>query len=182
MKNHYLEHTKNWVREFVIGLNLCPFAKAAYSFDRIRYSLYETDDVQAFAESLLHELLFLLDEPEESVETTIMVHPNVLNDFHDYLDFLDWAQDILKESKLEGIIQIASFHPNYQFDGTEMTDVENYSNRSPYPMLHLLRESSVTKAVSRYEDAEAIPDQNMELLRKLGIENIQERLKKIEDL
>ena len=88
-------------------------------------------------------------------------------------------QDILKESKLEGIIQIASFHPDYQFDGTEMSDVENYSNRSPYPMLHILRESSVSKAVALHEDAESIPDMNMELLRKLGITDIKERLKKI---
>jgi uncharacterized protein len=165
-----IQTTKNWLEKVVIGLNLCPFAKHPFKSDVIRYAVYDGDDLRKLTEMVANELLFLAENPATEVETTLCIVPNMLQDFEEYLDFLDFTHIMLDELKLEGVIQVASFHPNYQFDGTAKDAPENYTNRSPYPIFHLLREASVTRASDTYPHVEDIPKRNIELMRKLGVE------------
>jgi uncharacterized protein len=162
--------TKNWLERAVIGLNLCPFAKAVHVKGQIRYMVSNAQNEEELLADLLDELQLLYDADIESVETTIVIHPYVLEDFLDYNDFLEIADAAVSELDLNGEIQVASFHPDYQFAETTYEDIENFSNRSPYPCLHLLRESSVEKAVSAFPDAGKIYEKNIETLRALGIE------------
>lgn len=163
-----LAATRHWLNQAVIGLNLCPFAKAVHTKGRIRWVLSAATDTEALLQDLLRELQFLAAAEPEDVDTTLIVHPGVLADFLDYNDFLDIADAALVELDLEGVIQIASFHPDYQFDGTEPDDVENCTNRSPFPTLHLLRESSIDAAVASFPEAETIFERNQATLRQLG--------------
>ena len=160
--------TRRWLERAVIGLNLCPFAKAVHARDQIRYVLSDADDPRDLLEQLGEELLLLRDTPADVVDTTLLIHPQVLQDFLDYNDFLDDADALLAQLGLEGVIQIASFHPHYQFAGTEPDDIGNYTNRSPYPTLHLLREDSVARAVEAFPDPDAIVDRNQRTLAELG--------------
>jgi hypothetical protein len=169
--------TQNWVKEFIVGMNFCPFAKAPFTQERIRYILEESDDIDEFAKTLFRELAYLKNNPE--VETTLIIHPNLLNNFQEYLLFLEVAEQLLEEIGLEGIFQIASFHPDYQFEGTAPDDVENYTNRSPFPMLHILREESVSKAVDTFPNLEDIPQQNIVRLQALGIAAVKQRWNEI---
>ncbi len=163
-----LAATRHWLETAVIGLNLCPFAKAVHTRDRIRWVLSEATDTEALLQDLLRELQRLDETRPDEVDTTLIVHPGVLADFLDYNDFLDIADAALVELGLEGVLQIASFHPDYQFAGTEAGDIENCTNRSPFPTLHLLREASIDTAVAAFPEAEAIFERNQETLRQLG--------------
>lgn len=160
--------TRRWVERAVIGLNLCPFAKAVQAKGQVRYVVSHASDTARLQVDLADELRRLVATPPEEVDTTLLIHPRVLDDFLDYNDFLDLADATLQALGLEGVIQIASFHPAYQFAGTEPDDAENLSNRSPYPILHLLREDSVERAVTAFPDAEAIFERNIATLQALG--------------
>lgn len=168
-----IEHTKNWLQTFVIGLNFCPFAKLPFERENIRYVLESEKNLENCLQTCVNELLLLQVQPE--IETTLVIFDAALNDFHDYMDFLAVAESILPTLKLEGIFQIASFHPDYQFGGTQADDVSNYTNRSPYPMLHFLRESSVSWAVETHPNTEKIPTQNIERLEALGSHEVKKR-------
>ena len=160
--------TQRWLERAVIGLNLCPFAKAVHIKKQIRYVVSNATTPEALLEELINELEFLAETSAEKVETTLLIHPGVLNDFLDYNDFLDVAEATLDELDLAGELQIASMHPRYQFADTQPDDMENYTNRSPYPTLHLLRESSVDRAVAAFPEAEHIFERNIETMKKLG--------------
>ena len=162
--------TREWLEKAVIGLNLCPFAKAVHAGNQIRYAVSDAQSREALLADLGRELQMLVAADRADVETTLLIHPRVLVDFVDYNDFLDIADAAVEELGLTGTIQVASFHPHYRFADTEPDAIENYSNRSPYPMLHLLREESVERAVTEYADAGRIPDRNIETLRRIGHE------------
>lgn len=162
--------TRAWLERAVIGLDLCPFAKAVHIRDQIRYVVSEAETPEALLADLLRELQALAAADPEEVETTLLIHPRTLADFLDYNDFLDVADAAVADLGLTGEIQVASFHPRYQFAGTGADDVENYTNRSPFPMLHLLREASVERAVEAFPDASRIFEKNVETLRRLGAE------------
>lgn len=160
--------TRLWLERAVIGLNLCPFAKAVQAKGQARFVLSDDEAPEALLETLGAELLLLRDAPPEDIDTTLIVHPRLLVDFLDYNDFLEQADALVAELGLEGVLQVASFHPDYQFAGTGPDDVENFTNRSPYPTLHLLREDSVARAVEAFPDPDAIVERNVETLRRLG--------------
>ena len=160
--------TQHWLELAVIGLNLCPFAKAVQVKQQIRWVESTARDAQGLLDDLVQELQFLAAADPEAVDTTLLIHPQALTDFLDYNDFLDIADAAVEKLGLDGVLQVASFHPDYQFEGTSPGDVENLSNRSPYPMLHLLREDSIARAVAAYPDAAAIYERNIDTLRQLG--------------
>ena len=159
-----------WLERAVIGLELCPFAKAVYAGDRIRYRVSAARDEDALLNDLVHELSVLHSTPEHMCETTLLMHPWVLTDFTDYRLFLDAADAKIHSLGFRGEFQIASFHPRYQFAGTTPDDIGNFTNRSPYPMLHLLREASVERAVAAIPDVATIFERNIETLRRLGVD------------
>jgi hypothetical protein len=162
--------TRHWLERVVIGLNLCPFAKAAYVKQQVRFVLSDATTPEALLEALIAELEYLRDAEPQATDTTLLIHPRVLTDFLDYNDFLDVAEAAITELDLDGEIQVASFHPDYRFADSYEDAVENCTNRSPFPMLHLLREASVERAVDAYPDADAIIDRNMTTLRQLGVD------------
>jgi uncharacterized protein len=162
--------TRDWLEKAVIGLDLCPFARAVYVRNQVRFVVSEAETPEALLADLVRELRALSAADPEAVDTTLLIHPRVLEDFLDYNDFLDVAEAAVAELELEGEIQVASFHPQYQFAGTEPDDVENYTNRSPYPILHLLREESVERAMAAFPDASGIFEKNIETMRRLGHE------------
>ena len=163
-----IDATRRWVSDVVIGLNLCPFARRPFAADLIRYVVTPAATEEALLEALAAELTTLVAAPRSVVETTLLIHPNALADFLDYNDFLATADALLSDLGFKGVIQIASFHPRYRFAGTKPDAVENYTNRSPFPMLHLLREVSVSE-VNRDPAAIAdIPARNVETLQALG--------------
>ena len=163
-----IEATRHWLEQAVIGLNLCPFAKAVHLKQQIRWVESPATDVEALLTELVAELQLLAAAAPDAVETTLLIHPQVLNDFLDYNDFLDLADAAVEELGLEGVLQVASFHPDYQFEGSEADDMANFSNRSPVPPLHLLREDSIAQAVESFPDTETIYERNIETLRRLG--------------
>lgn len=164
------EQTLNWIRSFIVEYNLCPFAKGPVNKGTLRISVSETKKKAQALEDLMVEIHLLDEKPE--IETTLLVFADSFKDFFAYLDFVDLAEQLLLEQGYEGIYQIASFHPDYYFADTNPDDVSNYSNRSPYPMIHLLREDSLEKAIASYGDTELIPKKNIAILNKLGIEQI----------
>ena len=168
MATEALERTRAWVEHAVVGLNLCPFAKAPMMKGQIRYVLSETDDPRALLDTLCEEMHALVAADPALVETTLLVHPNALTDFMDFNDFLEAADAALEDLGLDGVLQIASFHPHYQFAGTDADDLANATNRSPHPTLHLLREASVERAVEAFPEADAIFESNIERLEALG--------------
>ena len=165
-----IAETRAWVDRAVIGLNLCPFAKAPQAKGLVRYVLSAATDPAALLADLVNELERLAEASPDKIETTLLIHPGVLGDFADYNDFLEVAEDTVAELDLDGVIQVASFHPDYQFEGSAPEDIENATNRSPFPALHLLREDSIDKAVAAFPDAQAIYETNIETLQKLGAE------------
>jgi len=163
-----IANTRRWLEQAVIGLNLCPFAKAVYVKDQVRFAVSHAETPEQLVADLLEELRLLVDADPTQVDTTLLIHPGVLTDFLDYNDFLDVADAAVEDLDLDGEIQVASFHPQYQFAGTEPDDIGNYTNRSPYPTLHLLREASVERAVAAFPEAADIFDKNLETMEKLG--------------
>jgi len=161
----------------VIGLNLCPFARRVFDAETIRYVVSEATDRNGIRAALVAELQFLAEQSSDEVETTLLIHPNALTDFDDYNDFLGVVDRMIHKSGMDRVFQIASFHPDYEFSNAAADAVENYSNRSPYPMLHILRVESVARAVSNTDAARAIPHRNIELLNKLGKEEVLRMLK-----
>lgn len=162
--------TQLWLEKAVIGLNLCPFAKAVHVKKQIRYVVSEATTPEALLEDLMAELRNLQDADPEKIDTTLLIHPYVLTDFLDFNDFLDTVDLAVAEPEFNDEFQVASLHPRYQFAGTAPDDIENYTNRSPYPTLHLLREESVDRAVAAFPDADRIVDNNIETMKKLGHE------------
>lgn len=160
--------TRKWLELAVIGLNLCPFAKAVHVKKQIRYVHSTAQDTESLLADLIAELRLLDAVDPGEIDTTVLIHPDVLHDFLDYNDFLEVADEALARLDLEGVIQIASFHPDYQFAGTARNDISNHTNRSPFPILHLLREVSIERAVEAVPDAEDIFERNIETLQKLG--------------
>ena len=160
--------TTNWLEKAVIGLNLCPFAKAVHVKRQIRYVVSNATTPEALLETLMDELQTLSDADPELIDTTLLIHPFVLTDFLDYNEFLDVADAALEDMQLEGELQVASFHPDYQFADTHVDDISNFSNRSPYPTLHLLREASIERAVEAFPEASEIFDKNIATLEQLG--------------
>ena len=169
--------TRLWLERIVIGLNLCPFAKAVYVKDQVRFVLSDATTPEALVEQLAEELVLLRDTPAEQIDTTLIVHPQVLTDFLDYNDFLDNADAAIEALDLQGILQVASFHPDYQFEGVAANDASNYTNRAPFPTLHLLREDSVARAVDVYPDPDVIVERNIQTLDRIGVDGWHRRLR-----
>ena len=164
-----LLQTRNWLEKAVIGLNLCPFAKAVYVKNQVRLVVSHARHADDLLEELDRELDLLVATPAGEIDTTLLIHATMFDDFLDFNDFLEVAEGVVDEHGLEGVVQLASFHPKFQFDGTEPDDISNYTNRAPFAMLHLLREDSVVKAVEAFPDADAIFERNIASLEKLGI-------------
>ena len=164
------EHTRQWLEKAVIGLNLCPFAKAPHVKNLVRISVSQARHLDGFLEDLDRELQLLGDTPADGLETTLLVHPTLFPDFDTFNQMLDIADAAVVDNGLEGIVQIAPFHPDFQFEGTDSDDIGNYTNRSPYPTLHLIREDSIAKAAQAFPDASAIFERNIALLEKMGHE------------
>ncbi|MBC7648446.1 MAG: DUF1415 domain-containing protein [Vitreoscilla sp.] len=163
-----LAKTKHWLEAAVIGLNLCPFAKAVYVKNQVRLVVSKARHADDLLEELDRELDLLAAIPANEIDTTLLIHPTLFEDFLDFNDFLEIAEGVVEEHGLEGVIQLASFHPKFQFDGTEPDDISNYTNRAPFAILHLLREESVERAVEAFPQADAIFDVNIATLERLG--------------
>lgn len=170
-----MKSVERWLEEVVIGLNLCPFAASEVRNFRLRLIESKAQTERELLEDLVCELQALIARPE--IETTLLVHPNVLTLFAEYNQFLDRAEAVLEQMGLTGIFQLASFHPDYQFAGTQPDAAENYTNRSPYPLLHILREASLDKAIERHADTAAIPARNIELMKQMGVAEMRGRLR-----
>ena len=161
---------RRWLERAVIGLNLCPFAKAVHARSQVRIVVSDASTPRALLEQLGEELALLRDTPADAVDTTLLVHPQVLGEFLEYNDFLDEADALVEQMELDGVLQVASFHPDYRFADSGPDDVENLTNRAPYPILHLLREASVDRAVAAYPDPDVIIQRNIATVRALGFE------------
>lgn len=162
--------TKLWLEKAVIGLNLCPFAKGVHVKNQIRYVVSAAQTPEDLLAEVLKEFEVLAEASSEKIDTTLLIHPQVLSDFLDYNDFLEVVDAALEEVDLAGILQVASMHPQYQFADTERDDITNYTNRSPYPTLHILREDSIDQAVAAFPEAEMIFEKNIETMKNLGHE------------
>jgi hypothetical protein len=167
-----IARTRCWIERTVIEYNLCPFARRPYEGEQVRYVVSEATDPEQLIADVQHELEHLRATDPQVIETTVLIHPWVLQDFLDYNDFLDVVDALLEQGGYAEEFQVASLHPDYQFAGTEADDAENYTNRSPYPVLHLLRIEGVAKVISGYPRPEAIPERNIEQMEKLGAEHM----------
>jgi uncharacterized protein len=168
--NLVVAQTRDWLEKAVIGLNLCPFAKAVHVKEQVQYVVSDAQDPDELLADLKRELLDLAAADPAVTDTTLLMHPQVLADFLDFNDFLEDADALLEELELDGVLQIASFHPQFQFADTDPDEMGNYSNRAPWPTLHLLREDSIDKAVEAFPEAGDIFERNIETLEKLGVE------------
>jgi hypothetical protein len=160
--------TRQWIERAVIGLNLCPFAKVVYVKGQVRYAVSRARHLDGLLEDLDRELDLLAAADPDEIDTTLLIHASLLPDFLDFNDFMQLAEAAVEEHDLQGVIQIASFHPAFQFEGTEPDDIGNFTNRAPFPTLHLLREASIERAVAAFPEAEAIYERNIETLKALG--------------
>lgn len=165
-----LSDTRRWLERAVIGLNLCPFAKSVWVKKQIKYALTAANTADELLAELAQELKLLADTPPEKLDTTLLIHPQAMTDFLDYHFFLAEVDALLRNLDYEGVFQIASLHPQYEFAGSEPDDIANFTNRSPYPMLHLLRESSIDRAVAAFPDAAHIFERNIETMENIGHE------------
>jgi uncharacterized protein len=165
-----IAQTRLWLEKAVMGMNLCPFAKAVYVKNQIRWVVSKARHTDDLLEELDRELDLLVATPAHEIDTTLLIHPTLFDDFLDFNDFLEIAEHVVDEHGLQGVVQLASFHPKFQFEGTQPEDISNYTNRAPYAILHLLREDSVERAVEAFPQAEAIFETNIETLEKLGLE------------
>lgn len=163
-----IQQTQQWLEKAVIGLNLCPFAKAPYVKNKVRIKVSFAQHLDGFLQDLDDELQWLLRTPADECETTLLITPILFTDFLVFNDMLDNAEQAVLDNQAEGILQIAPFHPYFQFEGTLLEDISNYTNRSPYPTLHLIREDSITKAANAFPDASAIFERNIQLLENMG--------------
>ncbi|MDQ6683572.1 MAG: DUF1415 domain-containing protein [Pseudomonadota bacterium] len=163
-----LDETRAWVERVVVGLRLCPFARAPQAQGRVRYTISEARDTEALLDDLGLELRRLQKTSPETIETTLLVHPHVLARFADYNRFLAIADELLRAFELEGTIQIASFHPRYRFAGSAANDLANATNQSPFPTLHLLREASIERALASFSEPESIYEANIRTMTRLG--------------
>jgi hypothetical protein len=168
--------TLGWVKDFVIGLNLCPFARPLVASDALRVTVCEATDDESVAVTLLDEIERIQKASEAEIATTLVVLTNALQRFDDYLAFLDGAQQLLEEMDLLGVLQLASFHPDYQFAGEPIEAASHFTNRAPFPMIHVLREDMVTRALETYPNPEQIPERNIQKLEDLGRERLQQML------
>lgn len=164
-----LSAMRRWIERAVIGLNLCPFAKAVYVKNQVRLVVSDAPHIDGFLEQLDRELDLLAASDPQEIDTTLLIHPTLFTDFLEFNDLAAIAEHAIAEHGLEGILQIASFHPEFQFDGTEPDDIGNYTNRAPYPTLHLLREASIERAVNAFPEPETIYRRNIETLQALGL-------------
>lgn len=176
-----IDTTRRWIEKVVIELNLCPFARRVFEGGLIRYVVVDAADEESLRSTLAEELRLLVATPSPTIETTLLIHPCVLSDFLNYVDFLAEADQLIRDLKLRGTIQIASFHPDYRFENTAADAIENYTNRSPFPMLHLLREESISRLAADEDELFRIPQRNIEMLRKLGKAEILRRLSEIQN-
>jgi uncharacterized protein len=160
--------TRNWLERAVIGLNLCPFAKAVHVKEQVHYAVSAASDARQVLEDLRLEIKALVALDAAVRDTTLLIVPGCLHDFLEFNDFIGQGERLVRKLRLEGVIQLASFHPAFQFAGSEPSDIANFTNRSPYPTIHLLRESSIDRAVAAIAQPEAIYDANIETLRRLG--------------
>jgi hypothetical protein len=165
---------RTWVEQLVIGEALCPFARRPLEADRVRFTVTDADSESALLASLEKEIARL--ERDSEIETTLLIHPRVLTDFIAYNQFLDKVDALLRSLSMEGVFQVASFHPDYQFSGTAHDDAENFSNRSPYPLLHLIREESVDAAIDSFDNIDDVPRRNIIHLRAIGTAVLTKRL------
>ncbi len=175
----YVRHTQNWLSSFVVKMKLCPFAAKPFKENVIHYRVSMATRTKDLLHDLMLEVRQLQQTDPKSLETTLLIHPNLGEDFEDYLDLLELANQLLEVCDLNSCIQIASFHPDYQFQGTEKEDVSNYTNRSPYPMLHLLREASVTKATEEHNDINSIPKRNILKMEAMGLDEVTRKWKEL---
>lgn len=159
-----------WLEKAVIGLNLCPFAKAVYVRDQVRFVVSDARHLDAFLEQLDDEMALLATTDANQIDTTLLIHPTLFADFLDFNEVVGVAEEAVLENDLDGVLQVASFHPRFQFEGTAADDISNYTNRAPFPTLHLIREDSLAKAIAGYPDPDNIYQRNIETLEKLGIE------------
>ncbi len=179
MSEQSIQATVKWLEQWVIGLNLCPFARYPYAQGKVRIvSIHSTDEDNIFRE-VLGELDTLYQQSADEIETTLVVVENGLQSFNEYLGMLGLLESVLPQTGLEGVIQVASFHPQYCFDGVDENDVSNFTNRSPYPLFHLIREASLTRALESYPDVQSIPQTNIELMQSMGIVEVRKRLRLI---
>lgn len=169
---------ERWIEEFVVGFNLCPFAQRALGKGGVRVTSTAATTDEVLLGALQTELQLL--KADSAIETSVLIHPNVLQDFFDYNDFLAVADELLRQMELEGVVQIASFHPDYQFEGTAPDAAENYTNRSPYPMLHLIREASLERAIENFADVDQIPRRNIEMMNTVGSSKLKAKLQAIQ--
>lgn len=178
----YIKATQQWVEKFVLALNLCPFAHKPFQEDRIRYVLTESQNADGLVRALLPELMFLFDNDPQDWETTLLVHPHCLQDWEDFWDFLGIVEELIEEAGLAGVFQVVGFHPDYLFEGEEPGDASHYTNRSPFPMMHILREASLSEAADGALDVEGIPVENVKKLRDLGRGILEKKLVKLREL
>jgi len=170
-----ISRTKNWLSTFIIQHNICPFAKREFERNSIHYEVVASHQLEEQLQALIQACRQL--DANSDIETSLLIYPDGLINFDDYLDFLALANALMHKQGYEGVYQLASFHPDYCFEGAEQEDASNFTNRSPYPMLHLIREASLEKVLANFTDPENIPLRNIEYLRQLGVEKIKELLK-----
>ena len=179
MTGHAERHIRLWLDDFVVGLNLCPFARPLLNASNLRIEVCEASDAAALRSAFLQELNLLQRSTEQDIATTLLAFPHALRDFADYLWFLDDAQALLLEAGLQGLVQLASFHPQYRFAGEASDAASHYSNRAPYPLIHVLRENMLTRALEDFTNPERIPERNIETLNSIGVEELERRWRAI---
>ncbi|GGO77239.1 hypothetical protein GCM10011348_06300 [Marinobacterium nitratireducens] len=163
---------KRWVEVMVVGENLCPFAAPDVRHDRVRYAISDARLPGSLVREFLAELDLIQRTPESEIATTLLVVPHLLDHFDDYLDMLAFCEDLLAEAGLDGVFQLASFHPGYLFEGVPEDDLSHWSNRAPFPTLHLIREGQMSRVLMHHPDPDAIPERNIAHLRELGRERL----------
>ncbi len=175
-----IAQTKLWVEKVVIGLNFCPFAQPVFEQEKIRFQVSDAQSLECCLEDLMAEAERL--DKQNELETTLLIYENALQHFDDFLDVIEVANDLMIEQGYEGVYQLASFHPDYCFADSDEDDPANYTNRSPYPILHLIREQRIEQALARHKDPESIPENNMQLAREMGLEKMQSLLEEAKSL
>ena len=169
------QQVRAWLESFVVGLNLCPFARPVVASDALRITVCESDELQQVAETFMAELELIRQSPESEIATSLLVLPNALNDFEEYLSFIENAEALIEEMDLVGIIQLASFHPDYQFAGEPAESASHFTNRSPYPVIHFLREEMMERVLEDFPEPESIPLRNIKTLEEIGRAEIEKR-------
>ena len=167
-----IEKSKTWVERFVIGLNLCPFAKRPFDKGLVRFEVCESEEMESQLVAFWKEIELLENTNQEEISNTILILPNGLEDFENYLDFYHLAEQLLTDQRKQTAFQLASFHPRYQFENTQKDDLSNYTNRSPFPFIHILRIAEVANAIAHYPDVEGVPERNIQRLNEMGLEEI----------